>query len=1079
MMKKERINILRKVALLVVAMIIGAASAMAQKDRMITGIVVDENGDPIPAASVKQIPVKKGELVSGILTDAQGHFRLVLANSTKTIEVSSIGFQTKVISIDKKGTYKITLLPSEEMLNEVVVTGYQTISRERATGSFSKVDTKQLETQRINSLSDMMEGRVAGLSDGKLRGVTSMNGLTTPLYVIDGLPVENTTTTGYGWTENVPDINTEDIEDITILKDAAATSIYGARAANGVIVITTKKAKKNTLDVSFSATMTVQPYRYYTGMTADAATMIGLEKEWASQNPDLQGDGAAAYAQNLLSNASYTSDGIKSILNYYAGNTSQSDMNSTLSALAAKGYQYYKDVEKYAKRNPFYQQYNVSIGRGTEKNSFNASITYSHDQNEDKYDSDERIGLHLKNSTEITKWLTLDLGTYLSYANGTDQSFSVLSPGYTVMPYNSLKNADGSNYVNRQEDRYADYNLSTLETYGLYNLDIDPLDELGMGLTKTKDFSNRTYAKLNLTFTPWLKYSAMFQYEVGEKKSEQTREKESYYTRNQVNTFSTLADDGSTTFVMPYGDIYSKATISSRNYTFRQQLDFDRTFAEKHDVTALVGMEIRENKLNYNKNTLYNYDSSTLTYSMVDQNTLANMSGLWGWGYFTKSDVAVIQELTNRYVSFYANGAYTYDGKYMVNGSIRWDRTNLFATSSKYQNKPIWSVGAAWNISKEAFFDVPFVNLLKLRASYGIGGNIAKDSAPYMTAYYSTNTHVGGQNGWVSTRPNPDLRWEKTTTFNIGVDFALLDNRITGSIEYYNKNGEDLLANTNGVPTEGWGYSTYTINNGKMRNRGFEISLSADAIRNKDWRWNIGGVFGYNKNKVTYVNVECPVLYLLWDYPTAYPQIGNAYNAIYAFEWAGLSEEGLPQVYDKDGNIYSTSEPEQIADAKYQGTTVPVWNGAINTSLSYKDWELAAQFTFEGGHKMRDTYLPYLSSFGSVCKDIENRWQKAGDEKTTNVPRYVSSESPLYNYYSYEIYAYSSINVIDADNWALKRLSLTYRVPTDFCHKFFVKSARVMIGMENVFFGAKSDKAKYLLGGYTRPNYLCSVNVNF
>mgnify|MGYP000447111733 FL=1 len=241
---------------------------------------------------------------------------------------------------------------------------------------------------------------------------------------------------------------------------------------------------------------------------------------------------------------------------------------------------------------------------------------------------------------------------------------------------------------------------------------------------------------------------------------------------------------------------------------------------------------------------------------------------------FNKNDISNIYELVNRFVSFYGNAAYTYDGKYMVTGSIRWDRTNLFATGSKYQKKPIWSVGAGWNLDKESFFKVSFINMMKLRFSYGIGGNIAKNSAPYMTAYYNNNTHVGGIQGTISNRPNPDLRWEKTTTANIGVDFSMFRNRLNGSIEYYNKSGVDLLANTNGVPTEGFGFSTYTMNNGKMRNRGFELTLSGDVIMGKDWNWNVGGVLGYNKNKVTYVNVKAPAIFLQFDYPAAYPRVG-------------------------------------------------------------------------------------------------------------------------------------------------------------------------------------------------------------
>ena len=368
--------------------------------------------------------------------------------------------------------------------------------------------------------------------------------------------------------------------------------------------------------------------------------------------------------------------------------------------------------------------------------------------------------------------------------------------------------------------------------------------------------------------------------------------------------------------------------------------------------------------------------------------------------------------------------------------------------------------------------------MMKLRFSYGIGGNIAKNSAPYMTAYYNNNTHVGGIQGTISNRPNPDLRWEKTTTANIGVDFSMFRNRLNGSIEYYNKSGVDLLANTNGVPTEGFGFSTYTMNNGKMRNRGFELTLSGDVIMGKDWNWNVGGVLGYNKNKVTYVNVKAPAIFLQFDYPAAYPRDGVPYNAIYGYLWAGLDSKGQPQVYDSEGNIHVSSSPQKVEDAVYLGTSVPVYSGAVNTNLRYKNWELAAQLLFEGGHKMRNTNIAY-PGLGVTSKDVSKRWRQPGDEAYTDVPRYVPSESKDYNSYSSDLYSKASIHVLDADNWRLKNLSVTYHVPASVCQKFYVKNARIMLGMENVFTLAKSRDVKWMLGGYSKPNYLCNVNLNF
>ena len=1054
-------------------------AAPQQGVRKIRGQVLDNEDIPLVGADV----LVKGT-TAGVYTDVDGYYEIeVPDNPEVSLVFNFFGMKPHEELIGSRDRINVILFPDVEMLDAVVVTGYQTISKERTTGAFAKVNSEQFETQRISNVSTMLEGRVAGLTDGQIRGVTSMNGLTTPLYVIDGFPVEKTTNDGYGnWVESVPDINPEDIQSITVLKDAAAASIYGARAANGVVVITTKRAQKDQMNVSFSATLSLQPYSTYADKyLADAATMVELEREWAAQNPNLQGAGAAAYAQGLLDDNTFTTQGIRALLRGYAGQMTQSEVDAQLAALAAMGYSYYDDIKRYGARNPFSQQYNLSFGRGSEKNTFNASITYRNNLESDKYTDNDDIGINIQNTTQITKWLTLDVGTYLNYGSGSTQSFSLFSPGYTYMPYDRLVNGDGSYYTNRQEDRYSAYNMSILNSNGLYNLDITPLDEIGMNLTRQKNFSNRTYARLAIKFTDWLKYTASFQYEYANYATEQLRSKDSYDVRNTVNTYASANGDGTATFNIPYGNIYFTSNNITRAYNFRQQLDFNKTFAGKHEVTALVGTETRENKNNYENRTLYNYDPDLMTYSLIDQVGLSSMGSIWGWGSFTTQNTAYLLELINRYVSFYGNAAYTYDGRYTVTGSIRWDKTNLFSTGSKYQKRPIWSVGASWNIDREEFMQgADWVNMLKLRFSYGIGGNIAKNSAPYMTAYFGSNQHVGGISGTIQSRPNPNLRWEKTATTNVGVDFSLLDNRLSGTVEYYYKNGTDLLANTNGVPTEGWGYSTYTINNGEMVNEGFEISLNGTAVSTSDWRFDIGAIFSYNRNEVTYVNVEAPVSYLLIDYPAAYPRIGNPYNAIYGYQWAGLSAQGTPQLYDRNGELYDDMTPSDIEDLLYFGTTVPVYSGALNLNLRWRNWELAAQFLFEGGHKMRNTSLPFINgSIAPVSNRISDRWQQPGDEAHTDVPRYISSENPLYNYNYYSMYAQSSINIIDASNLSLNNLSLTYRLPSNACSKMAMKSARIMLAAENLFMIAASPEAKYLLGGYNKPTFILGLYLNF
>ena len=265
----------RHIVSVLMMLLLAAFSATAQSSsRSIRGIVVDENGDPLPGAVVKQVMQKDGESIVSIITDNQGHFGLSVPNGTKAIEVSFLGFDSQKINLTNAADYRIQMVASNNYLSEVVVTGYQTISKERATGSFVKVDSEKLNEKRLNSLSSMLEGTVAGYNDGLIRGVTSMNVSTTPLYVVDGFPIENMAFDQYGsLNESLPNLNMEDVESITVLKDAAAASIYGSRAANGVIVITTKRPKDlGQVDVSLSATLTVHPYSYYTGNVGMGST---------------------------------------------------------------------------------------------------------------------------------------------------------------------------------------------------------------------------------------------------------------------------------------------------------------------------------------------------------------------------------------------------------------------------------------------------------------------------------------------------------------------------------------------------------------------------------------------------------------------------------------------------------------------------------------------------------------------------------------------------------------------------------------------------------------------------------------
>ncbi|KAF2516734.1 SusC/RagA family TonB-linked outer membrane protein [Flavobacterium foetidum] len=1062
-------------------------------DFIVKGRVTDEKGMPLVGAAVADNGSGRG-----VNTDFNGEYQIIAVSSETTLAYSYLGYIRQEIKVEGRSVINVVLKEDVQELEGIVLkTGYQDITAEKATGSFSSLKAKDFQEQRLSSLDKILEGRIVGYQDGRIRGTTSMTGLTTPLYVIDGFPVENTRLTPYNTIEdNLPSLNLEDIETITVLKDAAASSIYGARAANGVIVITTKKAKEGKTNISFSSNLTVTPYRNYTGNLTDSGDIIGLERGWANGNPNFKTANVATYAQSLLNNAAFTSLGMQTILNGYAGNISQTEMNNRLNQLGSQGYKYYDDVAKYAKRDQYFMQHNLSLGKASENNAFNASITYKDNQLEDMYSENQSVGINLKNSTQINSWLSLDLGTYLNYGIGDTQYYKPINPavvsdnpGYKWQPYNQLVNNDGTNFVSTAASRYNNFTLQSMQTYGLYNMDITPMDELGRNLSENKSFLNRTFAKFNVKFSKAFTYNAMFQYEFASDRARQLFDKDSYYVRNKVNGMVTIVNNKAV-YNLPYGDIVKETNQFSNAYNFRQQLNFNQVFAEKHDFSAIAGMEIRHSKQEYNDNTRYGYDSQALTFTAINQADLLKVYGSVFNGYMSINDFSLEKELQNRYVSLYSTGGYTYDKRYSISGSIRWDRSNLWGTDSKYQNKPIWSVGAGWNINNESFFDVAWVDALKLRGSYGIAGNIAKDSAPYLTAFYYANSNVGGTYGSVGKRPNPELSWEKTTTTNIGLDFSFFKSRLSGTLDLYNKKGEDLLATSQGIPTEGFGYSSYTLNNGEMTNKGIEVTLRGTMVKTPSFSWDAAILYAYNKNTVDYVNVKAPVYYLQLDYPQAYPRIGTSFNSIYGYQWAGLSNTGLPQVYDASGTAVKYN-PGQLDAIKDYGSTVPIHSGSFHTSANYKNFSLSALFIYELGHKVKNTFLPmlnnnyngamggYVTDITVVNNRIADRWMKPGDEAFTNVPRAVYEYESDFNSESRTIYSYADINILDASNVRLSNISLAYQMPKDVIKRVKLDGVRFNLNAENVYTFAKSRDAKYMLGGFISPSFVMGVNVNF
>ena len=1042
------------------------------------GTVSDEQGEALPGVTVTQV----GSSSNVVVTDLDGLYTIKVPKGS-VVEFTYIGKNPAQVTVSASKTYDVTLYDNETMLDEVMVTGYSTISKAQSTGAFQKISGETLQLRRMDNLEDILEGNIVGYVDGKIRGVTTMNAIANPLVVIDGFPVENASLNRAGQTsENMPDLNPEDIESVTVLKDAAAASIYGARAANGVIVITTKKAQVGRPEVSFSATLTTQKYSQYVDNRTDAADIIALERAWAAQYPDLLAGGStASKVADDMRLGTMPSQGVNTLLDMYTGAMSMDEGNARLNSLATLGYRYYDQTKEYGKRNPFHQQYNLRVAQSSERNSFNASATFWKHNFEDVNHGDHSLGLNITDQMKVTDWLTADFGAYIKYGRENIQNYNLLNPGFTFLPYDGLVAADGS-YIAAPAQGDASRRESIAQ-YGMVPEVLVPMDELNYGRSKAKSLETRVFGKLRFNFTSWLNYDVQFQYETANTDTDYLQDRYSYNIVTRLNSFVTRnAANGALTYNLPEGDVMYRTALKSRGYDFRQQLNFNYRLNDLHNILVFVGQEVRDNRMTFTDNTYFGYDPELLSWQPFNQQSLSYFSGVLGAAQLNMSNLESMHEISNRFVSFYGNASYSLADKYNLTASLRWDRSNLWGTSSKYQNKPIWSIGASWNLNRESFIGEQWwLNNLQLRASYGIGGNIGRNTAPNMTAQYFPGSF--GTTGMVIAPPNKDIRWEKTRTINVGVDFDLLRNRLWGSIDYYHKKSTDLLALISGSPTQGFGFSTLTTNNGAMNNQGFELSLSGQIIRKADLVWTSTLLYALNHNKVKSISIQPSNYDSRLTLPTSYPTIDNPYNAIYAYRWAGLSPEGEPQIYDAEGNV-TTNDVRDVNAIVYSGTTVPVHSGSFSNVVRWKGLEFSAMVTFAFGHKVRDTLTPTISMTSgrivTTSKDIMNAWSKPGDEAFTDVPRLLfSNDTANYNSYRNKIYSYSDLFIYDASNIRIRDIGVSYLLPSQICRQAYLKQVKFRFSVENVATIAMDSKAHYLLGGKESPNFVFGLNLGF
>lgn len=1053
--------------------VITAIPPKAMVKTFLSGRVTDSEGVAIPGATIFT-----QDKSLGAISDIDGRFIFTSPLEYGTVlNVSSVGMKSNNVVYSGEKNLQLVMVEDVQQLDDVIVTGFQTISRERATGSAVIINKEKIDKIQSMSLTNKIEGLSAGLSTYggmSIRGTSSFAVGTSPLIVLDGQVIN----------KSLGDINPDDIENITVLKDAASTSLYGVRASNGVIVVTSKKANSKKPVINASANFYFQPvasldYQHY----ASTSDIIDYEVEYLlsdtyyKQDPMTYFDRKNDVAGQTLS--SYTQ--IEKL--YYEmakGNISQAQLEGKIEKL--RQYDYRREYRDKLTQMAFTQDYNVSLAKGGDKSDMFASIRYQNfGSNSKATTQNDKLSLYMKNAIDFTKWFRFTYGINADYARSKDGNGA---SGYAAyMPYERLVDDEGNRIYQYPYNEYLAKKIE--ETPGLKSMQYNALDELNKNVSSNRNLYLRLFTQADFQIAKGLDLGLKFQYEDRYANSEVYDEEDSYYMRSMINEFATSNGNGGFVYNIPEGGHMQESNNHNYFYNLRGQLNYHTTFNKVHDFTALAGGEIRQDKWRSTTSERYGYDEDKLIYKQVNW-AILQTPGVVGQLYqkaSTSSERAEVSEVLHRYVSAYANAGYTYDGRYSFNGSIRVEQADLFGTDPKYRYRPLWSVGISWNASNEDFLkSVKWLDMLKLRMTYGITGNVDQSSTPYLVGYYDASPFTNSSVTTITTPPNPMLRWEKTSSFNFGIDFAIFK-RLNGSIDTYRRYSSDLLANKTLDPSVGWGSARF--NNGAMKNTGVEVSLSYDWMKTSDWALNTSLTASYNKNKIEEIGYIPTSARSMIESPYSNYLVGDTYGSIYAYRYAGLTSTGDPSIYNENREVKSNTNVDNIAILMNMGQLAPKWQGAFNLNLRWKTLEMFAKIVYYTGHSLRSDVTPLYRNISSTAnEDFVNRWTE--EHTDTDIPRMgIHDENDQYRDLHWK---YADRHVVSASFIKIRNIGVSYTLPKNMTSSWGFNTIKLHAQIDNPFYWAANrndiDPEAFNANSGTRTaeqvtSYVLGLNINF
>ena len=1073
----------------------------AQRGTTIIGNVVDENNESLPGASV--VIMKGKDMLRGTSTGIEGEFKIDVDITVGDLElvISYVGSKTKAIKLNKTNILKpfdVQLLPDDEMLEEVTIVedGYARLPRKDMVGAFTTVKADDIMMPAYQSIDQMLQGKIAGMAVVNtsarvgaspkitIRGTSTILGNTSPLWVVDGVIQEDALSIDMSSAltsdmreligNQISWLNPQDIDNITVLKDASATAIYGSKASNGVIVITTKKGTPGRVSVSYNTNVSVRErpsYAIYDYMNSYERIQFSKEAYEAG----------VRYQGNPLPQI-YTYEGLMAMFNKRM--ITEEEFSYYLQRLETVNTDWFNLLT----RNSVSQNHNLSLSGGTDKVTYNASVGFQSNKGMEIGNENDQLTTRLSINSNLTEKLNVNV-----QLNGSIRN----SYGYAgVNPYTYAMNT--SRAIPAYEENGDRTFYSSYYTYQ-YNTELAEHNQYSYNVfnelenTYSLNCGSNFNASANISYKilDWLTYQGTGNVSLNTNKSESFQgEKSSQIERLYRGYAYGTEEAGSAKYnaaLMPYGGVLKQATSQSVSYSTSHRLQFSKEFNENHRLNAMLGMEIRSTTGESDGNTVWGYVpergeilvSPTLPTSFKPIGSEVSID----WGALTQlynGGWSKTSTVTN-YMSFFGLVAYTFKNRYVVNLNVRSDASNRFGQDVNKQFDPTWSAGLAWKVAQEPFMInyVPWLDQLNLRATYGIQGNVVNSLSPEMIVRYqgllqSYNEYYLS----ISSLPNNQLKWERTKSWNFGADIALFG--ITMNFEYYRRLSNAIIRQD--IAQE-YGMSSMPLNGGFITNEGLEFSLNYTPIRTADFAWTVGLNAGKNWNKsetddrtakadelthIDYLNGSS-------DRPL---KKGYPLSAFWSYQFEGLDHNtGYPTfMYASYDDIGGDGSVDPTTFLVYSGQSEPDFSGGFNTRFRWKGFNLGIDFAANLGAKKRlpnpystFTYGKMPDIFSNLSKELNNRWKKPGDEARTNIPALYTSIRDFYNLnlpnglYDniYSMWAQSDVRVADASFLRCTQISLSYGLPRKICQKIKLSNIQFSANINNLFVIASKEWRGY------------------